>query len=95
MRFTTILLASLASLAASHPSANPDEATAAKACGWPNGNCYDNDCHGELSPNRITCTSAAHADMVAAGTPEDATKMVAMVAMAAAPTTTLVAPVIE
>ncbi|KAE8317167.1 hypothetical protein BDV41DRAFT_526935 [Aspergillus transmontanensis] len=59
MHFKTLLLVSLASLAVSHPSANPNEAAVANNCGWPNGNCYDNNCHGELSSNRITCTSVS------------------------------------
>ncbi|KAE8355898.1 hypothetical protein BDV28DRAFT_128079 [Aspergillus coremiiformis] len=60
MRFATIFLVSLASLAASHPSANPDGAAVANNCGYPNGNCYDNNCHGELSADRITCTSGPY-----------------------------------
>ncbi|KAE8384603.1 hypothetical protein BDV23DRAFT_191548 [Aspergillus alliaceus] len=60
MRFTTVLLVGLASMVAAHPSASPEEGAAANNCGYPNGNCYDNNCHGELSGDRITCTSGSY-----------------------------------
>ncbi|KNG86550.1 hypothetical protein ANOM_004905 [Aspergillus nomiae NRRL 13137] len=46
MRFTTIALFALSALAVS-----------AAECGYPNGNCYDHDCNGQLSNDKITCTS--------------------------------------
>lgn len=53
MRLSIIILASLASIATAVPATDaPDN-----NCGWPNGNCYDNDCHGELSNDKMTCTS--------------------------------------
>ncbi|KAE8154553.1 hypothetical protein BDV25DRAFT_135723 [Aspergillus avenaceus] len=60
MRFTGIVLLGLVSLAAAIPAANPDDVSIANNCGYPNGNCYDNDCHGELSADRITCTSGRY-----------------------------------
>ncbi|KAF3483934.1 uncharacterized protein GIQ15_03258 [Arthroderma uncinatum] len=95
MRFTTLLIVSIASLSTSF--ALPEAGIANNNCGYPNGNCYDNNCHGELSPNRITCTSEnfirghtldASVDTDVAATPEDAMKMAAMDVTAAAPTTT-------
>ncbi|KAK2858548.1 hypothetical protein FQN49_004619 [Arthroderma sp. PD_2] len=98
MRFTTLLIVSLASLATSYAHPEPDTAGALNNCGYPNGNCYDNDCHGELSANKITCTSVtkshyrvnildAHADTDVAGTSEGAMRMAAMAKMVVAPTT--------
>ncbi|EEP78808.1 predicted protein [Uncinocarpus reesii 1704] len=102
MRFSTafFILSSFASLAVSSAVPEPETAGALDNCGWPNGNCYDNNCHGELSRNKITCTShrltrisnrastsVVHADTAAAETRENATKMAAMVETAAAPTT--------
>ncbi|CAG8955063.1 hypothetical protein HYFRA_00007077 [Hymenoscyphus fraxineus] len=57
MQLKTLLLLTLASLAASTPT--PVEAgteTSAARCGYPNGNCYENGCEG--SPSTLRCSSA-------------------------------------
>ncbi|KAJ5963947.1 uncharacterized protein N7479_003823 [Penicillium vulpinum] len=56
MRLSIILLTSLASIATAVPATD----AANNNCGWPNGNCYGNDCHGELSGDKITCTSGKY-----------------------------------
>ncbi|OOF89779.1 hypothetical protein ASPCADRAFT_11373, partial [Aspergillus carbonarius ITEM 5010] len=58
MRIHFMIIATLAYVATS--AAPPAAATGdivADNCGYPNGNRYDNNCHGELSSDRITCTS--------------------------------------
>ncbi|KAB8235623.1 hypothetical protein ETB97_005242 [Aspergillus alliaceus] len=95
MRFTTVLLVGLASMVAAHPSASPEEGAAANNCGYPNGNCYDNNCHGELSGDRITCTSVVSVDMDVAAMSDHAMKTAAMVATVAALTTILAALAVE
>ncbi|EGE01927.1 hypothetical protein TEQG_00968 [Trichophyton equinum CBS 127.97] len=60
MRFTTILIVGLASVATSF--ARPNAESSQANCGYPNGNCYQNDCHGELSIDRITCFSGPYRD---------------------------------
>ncbi|KAH8697405.1 hypothetical protein BGW36DRAFT_359198 [Talaromyces proteolyticus] len=63
MRYSICLLVSLACLAVSSPSSSPRPAPATFGsdvdCPYPNGNCYDDDCHGELSVDRVTCTEGA------------------------------------
>ncbi|KAM5451369.1 hypothetical protein McanMca71_003827 [Microsporum canis] len=60
MRFTTLLIVGLASVATSFARPEADSIQARNNCGYPNGNCYENDCHGELSSNKITCTSGPY-----------------------------------
>ncbi|KAL2829820.1 hypothetical protein BJY01DRAFT_240581 [Aspergillus pseudoustus] len=41
----------------SHATEGPDCLETNNNRGYPNSNCYDNNCHGELSVDGITCTS--------------------------------------
>ncbi|KAI1979619.1 hypothetical protein LOZ53_006310 [Ophidiomyces ophidiicola] len=83
MRFSIafVVLSGLASMAVASALPGPDNAGTLDNCGYPNGNCYENDCHGEED------TLDALADTTAAETLEDAMRTVATEEMDDAPTT--------
>ncbi|KAF9891912.1 hypothetical protein FE257_002875 [Aspergillus nanangensis] len=61
MRFSILLLASLASMVVAHPEPAVDGLEAANAqCGWPNGNCDQNGCDGGNGAGGITCSAGPY-----------------------------------
>ncbi|RAL03316.1 uncharacterized protein BO80DRAFT_471135 [Aspergillus ibericus CBS 121593] len=60
MHFRVFIIACVAFLATAAPPELTTDDIVTDNCGYPNGNCYDNNCHGELSSDRITCTSGPY-----------------------------------